>query len=400
MALPLTTIRVRIAPAIVTSKRTQKKADPASTRVVDLSQEDITNLDDSLVADLLSEALAEATESSAKPPEPSEPGSEEGEEIDFGEALPEEDLDPDLEPSPGDDDGESGDDEESDDGPVGSAQLLPGGAMMLSDEDADLAFPDDLHDDESEEELSEHVADLEDELEHLRRRVDELSRGERNAVIRERRLKDEAATLDSQLEVYKDRLLELKEKNDSFRSRMARERDDGVRRGTERVIKAFLPVVDNMELALGHANKSDNGAGLREGFALILDQLLKTLSDLDVSAIEVEPGTPFDPALHDAIAREPADGHPANSVKRGLRTGYVAGDRLLRAARVAVATAEEPEEPEEPEEAEEPDEPGEPDEDVGDEEPGVDDPPQDDSGDDEASDDLEPGEPAEDPNED
>jgi len=331
-------------------EQAKKKQTPASA-VVDLSGEDITGLDDALVADLLEEAIAEATESAVEaaqsaneeaPPSTDDP--EDGaEEVSLGSDL--QDSLPSEEP----DNGKG----------LAESALLPGGAMMLSDEDADLAFPsldDEDGSDDGSDALEAQVTELTDEVNDLRERVAELADAELEHAIEKRRLMDEAATAESQLEVYKGRLVQMKDNQDSFRERMQRERDDGVLRSTERVLRAFLPVLDNMELALQHAEATNAGDSLLEGVSLILQQLRKTLLDQGVEAIELNPGDCFDPKQHDAVVRQPGTENPPNTVTEVLRTGYVYGERLLRAARVAVAMGEETPEPVEDDEAEAADE--------------------------------------------
>jgi molecular chaperone GrpE len=53
-------------------------------------------------------------------------------------------------------------------------------------------------------------------------------------------------------------------------------------------------------------------------------------------------GKEFDPALHEAVMREPTDQHPEGTVMEELVRGYVLGERVLRHALVKVAAAPEP----------------------------------------------------------
>ncbi len=345
-------------------KPTKSAAEPGPGAVLDLSGEDITNLDDAAVANLLEEALAEAQVPAKKP----EKAEQTPEELDLDEPTPAEqteemELDMDESLSA---DGDEGLDLEA----LGLTELAGGGAM-LSDEDPDLAFPDELYEDQDEaqdpneaiiEELRAEGEILREEADALRQRVEELTRAERDAMFDRLRLKDENSTLTSQIEVYRDRLLNIQDSLDVHRGRMAKERDKGIQREKERVLRAMLPVVDHMELALHHARNGESGSALVEGFALILEQFHKALAEQGVGRVEAERGLRFDPSLHDAVLREECDEVPPSSITQVLRTGYTLGDGLLRAARVAVSPPPEKEPEEELEPDDEPgaeDEPGE-----------------------------------------
>ncbi len=314
---------------------TENQAKPRKRAVattVDLTGEDITTLDDAAVESMLQEALAEAVDSAVThererasvddvaDEDSGEPAAGVPSEVGELEEIPI-DL---LAPVEGLSDG---------------LEILPaGGGAMLLEEDPDLAFPD-LDDDlEKEEPGPAPIPDeVLEELEILRERVDELSDAEQAAALERRSLLDANESLRAQNEVYKSRLIKLNDEFEAYRRRVERDRAETVRRETERVVRTVLPVVDHMELALEHAKANPQGKGLLEGFELILAQFHKALIGLGVSTVRVEAGQPFDPNLHDAVMREPVEGVEPNRVTRGLRTGYLLGDRLLRAARVAVA---------------------------------------------------------------
>lgn len=73
-----------------------------------------------------------------------------------------------------------------------------------------------------------------------------------------------------------------------------------------------------------------------EGLSMVRRRLLDTLAAEGVTPIVAE-GQPFDPRLH--VAVEVVAGGPPGSVVQELRRGFVAGERILRPAEVAVAGA-------------------------------------------------------------
>ena len=68
---------------------------------------------------------------------------------------------------------------------------------------------------------------------------------------------------------------------------------------------------------------------------MISDMLQDLLKKYGVTEIEAL-GQPFDPNLHEAIAKVAAEGQKPNTVIEVLEKGYIYQDRLLRAAKVVV----------------------------------------------------------------
>ncbi len=133
-----------------------------------------------------------------------------------------------------------------------------------------------------------------------------------------------------------DRYLRAAADLDNFKKRTQKERAEQQRFGQEPVIRDLLPVVDNLERAVGHAEEGGNGQPLVEGVRLVLRSLLDVLERHGVSRIEAR-GQVFDPARHEALARvELADEEP-NRVVDQYQPGYLLHDRLLRAAQVTVS---------------------------------------------------------------
>jgi molecular chaperone GrpE len=122
---------------------------------------------------------------------------------------------------------------------------------------------------------------------------------------------------------------------DNFRKRSEKETQEIYRRVRGDVVLDFLPVLDNFELALRHAENTDP-ATLREGVTLIYKQLTDILSRQGLELVEAE-GQQFDPEIHEAVAIEPSDDVKDHTVLQEFQRGYRLGDRLLRPARVKVA---------------------------------------------------------------
>ena len=128
---------------------------------------------------------------------------------------------------------------------------------------------------------------------------------------------------------------------ENYRRRSKRDLDDARAESKTRVLKEMLPVVDNLERALVHAEESVQApelAAMIDGIRLVLRQFTAAFERCDVTAVEAL-GKPFDPNLHEAISQIETDTHPPGTVVSVLQRGYKAGDRLLRPAMVVVAKA-------------------------------------------------------------
>ena len=140
---------------------------------------------------------------------------------------------------------------------------------------------------------------------------------------------DEAAGL-------KTRLAYLTAEFDNFRKRAAREREALAAFGNEQLLKAILPLLDNLERAMGQSQASTEAvlAGVRMTYDQFLSELRKFGLE-PVSAVD----EPFDPARHEAIASVVWEGKPEGTVLSEARKGYLLHGRLLRPAQVMVAAA-------------------------------------------------------------
>lgn len=130
-----------------------------------------------------------------------------------------------------------------------------------------------------------------------------------------------------------DKFLRERADLENYRKRVQKEKEDLSRYGQESLLVELLPVVDNLERALEHADDSDP---VVVGVRMTLEMLLAVLRKANVAVVAVDPGTPFDPALHQAMCQVEAE-QPANSVVGVLQKGYTLHDRLIRPAMVTVA---------------------------------------------------------------
>src|SRR5687768_9591845 len=142
-----------------------------------------------------------------------------------------------------------------------------------------------------------------------------------------------------------DRFLRAAADLENQRKRSKRDLDDARAEAKTRVLKEMLPVVDNLERALQHADeavkKSQSGepadvGAIVDGVRLVLRQFAHAFERVDVTPVEAD-GQPFDPNVHEAISQAETADKPPGTVVSVLQKGYKLGDRLLRPALVVVA---------------------------------------------------------------
>jgi molecular chaperone GrpE len=144
---------------------------------------------------------------------------------------------------------------------------------------------------------------------------------------------DETEALRAENEELIDTLQRVKAEFDNYRKRAARDQASLVARAHERLVKELLPVLDDLERALGAAEQHEE-ATLEDGVRLVHRSLADALSREGLAEIETD--GKFDPHVHEALLTQPSEAEEG-SVIEVLQRGYKLGDRVLRPARVVVA---------------------------------------------------------------
>ncbi|MFP5263149.1 MAG: nucleotide exchange factor GrpE [Blastocatellia bacterium] len=136
-----------------------------------------------------------------------------------------------------------------------------------------------------------------------------------------------------------DQLLRRQAEFENYRRRVERDRVEFHSRARGEVLLELLPVVDNFERALSSFQKREaDAAGLRHGLELIHKQLKDALTKFGLEPVE-SVGQVFDPHLHEAVTIEPTDEHEENTIIEEFQRGYKLGEKLLRPAKVKVASS-------------------------------------------------------------
>lgn len=146
-------------------------------------------------------------------------------------------------------------------------------------------------------------------------------------------LKKQVENLENILKEKNEEILRRAADLDNYRKRLTKETEDKVRFANQAVVKDFLPVMDNIEMALQHA---EEGSPLREGIELTIKSFKDALSKHGVKEVDAEIGTIFDPAVHEAIMMDNNTEYENNAVTLCVQKGYILNDRVIRPAKVKV----------------------------------------------------------------
>jgi molecular chaperone GrpE len=194
--------------------------------------------------------------------------------------------------------------QEPDDGKNGDAEAF---GLSEDGDTADLASVDDLVDAEDADVETESLTP--EELSFLEEGERDLLADMRNDLAR------------AQAELV------------NFRKRVERDRAANREQVIAEVIRTMLPAVDDLYRAESHGDLA--GSSLE----LVAQKLHAAFARYGLRSVG-EKGEAFDPHLHEAVVQLPTANVTVNTVADVIEPGYALGDRLLRAAKVAVAVPE------------------------------------------------------------
>ena len=146
-------------------------------------------------------------------------------------------------------------------------------------------------------------------------------------------LKKQVENLENILKEKNEEILRRAADLDNYRKRLTKETEDKVRFANQSVVKDFLPVIDNIEMALQH---TEEGTPLREGIELTIKSFKDVLSRHGVTEINSAIGTSFDPAVHEAVMMDKTEEYENNAITLCVQKGYILNDRVIRPAKVKV----------------------------------------------------------------
>lgn len=142
--------------------------------------------------------------------------------------------------------------------------------------------------------------------------------------------------LQRELDEQKDRYLRLAAEFQNYRQRSAREQRDAGARAQADLVRHLIDALDDLGRFAHVDPAGTDAATVVQGVEMVEKKLAKALGAAGLEVVDPT-GQAFDPALHEAVATEPAGSAAEDhQVARVYQVGYLFGGQLLRPARVVV----------------------------------------------------------------
>jgi len=176
---------------------------------------------------------------------------------------------------------------------------------------------------------------MEEEKEEQENKVDENLVEEENETNNQ----PEEISLEDKVKELEDRLLRSAAEVENIRKRSEKERSEAYKIGISLFVKDFVPVLDNIERALASLRDSDeiNYESFVEGISATEKDIISLLEKHGIQQINPI-NEKFDPLFHEALFEAESDDHEPGFVTQVIEVGYVIDKRLIRAAKVGVAS--------------------------------------------------------------
>ena len=140
--------------------------------------------------------------------------------------------------------------------------------------------------------------------------------------------------LQKQLDELNDRYMRMAAEYDNYRKRALKERDMVRSEATGKALTAILPIYDNLERALAQETADTE---YKKGVEMTARQFEAALESLGVEIITAEPGSEFDPTVHNAVMHVEDEELGESCIAECFQKGFRHGDKIIRTAMVMVA---------------------------------------------------------------
>jgi len=176
---------------------------------------------------------------------------------------------------------------------------------------------------------------MEEEKEEQENKVNESLVEEENEANNQ----PEEISLEDKVKELEDKLLRSAAEVENIRKRSEKERSEAYKIGISLFVKDFVPVLDNVERALASLRDSDeiNYESFVEGISATEKDIISLLEKHGIQQINPI-NEKFDPLFHEALFEAESDDHEPGFVTQVIEVGYVIDKRLIRAAKVGVAS--------------------------------------------------------------
>lgn len=142
-------------------------------------------------------------------------------------------------------------------------------------------------------------------------------------------------TLSREREKYLRALADL----DNLRKRSRRDVEDARIKGQMNVLEEMLPALDSIDMALKSITPNDANQAVYDGMLMVQRQFISSMERFNLTRVNAV-GQKFDPAIHEAVSYVPSMDVESGAIIAEMRSGYLLGDKLLRASMVVVSAGQ------------------------------------------------------------
>ena len=150
------------------------------------------------------------------------------------------------------------------------------------------------------------------------------------------KLEDENAKINEEKDSLKDQLLRKMAEFDNYKRRTEKEFIENIQSASRELIEDLLPVIDDFERSINHAESEKEKSPLLEGVKLVYKNIMKALTQRGLSELDAI-GKEFNPDEHDALMQVDSDKYESGFVVDVHLKGYKMNDKVIRHAQVMVS---------------------------------------------------------------
>ncbi len=150
-------------------------------------------------------------------------------------------------------------------------------------------------------------------------------------------LEKQIESLQTDVEDKQDQWLRALADFENYKKRVQRDATRTYQDAVVNVVKAYLPIADDLERALQNRPPDTESNNWFAGIELILQKLITLLKNQGIERMDVKPGDEFDPNVHEAITQEDHPDFVDGQIIEIVQPGYFMSDRIIRPAMVRVA---------------------------------------------------------------
>ena len=150
------------------------------------------------------------------------------------------------------------------------------------------------------------------------------------------KLEEAAQKATTENDNLKDQLLRKMAEFDNYKRRTEKEFIDNIQSASKELIEELLPVIDDFERSINHAESEKEKSPLLDGVKLVYKNLMKTLTQRGLSEIDAI-NNEFNPDEHDALMQVDSKKHESGYVVDVHLKGYKMNDKVIRHAQVMVS---------------------------------------------------------------